>query len=151
MFKKRIKLCVIFGSFLSACLRSVSLRNSVEPVVHSDNAFASVAYLRILDAELEQKHMNQNLDRSITPPLISTAFDNLFEEFTDADTPSSGLSFHPVASRSFSPSTRQCGQWISIANLDSPRLSDDISFEEEVRTCYEELRSKLSGEADRGL
>ncbi|KAJ7228530.1 hypothetical protein GGX14DRAFT_613390 [Mycena pura] len=117
----------------------------VETVIHSDNAFASVAFLRIKDAVLQDKSTSvppvirvpQLLDETFTSVRhdISLREANSKERhITSTPTPSFTLNYRARSGK--------LGSWVSIANIYSG--ISDISVEEEVKQCFTILRDELA-------
>ena len=113
-------------------------RKDVETVVHSDNEFATVAYLRIKDAYLADK------DEPSHPPV--TAPPLLLPEFQDLEThlreliPSSQI-LKPSDTggrRVISASSCKIDGWICISNVQ--RVDEGPqSIGEEVASCFKIL------------
>ncbi|KAF8974438.1 hypothetical protein BDZ97DRAFT_23573 [Flammula alnicola] len=123
-----------------------------ETVIHSDNDFATVAFLRIKGAELEAKPMS--IQSASVPPLLEEDYepvrDAVLKSQNDTATqsvPSSGagtLDFqHPDAIVSDS---RQKNSWVAISNVQATfsRHGNTISIEEEVTQCFHILSKRLA-------
>lgn len=113
-------------------------------MIHSDNAFATVAYLRIKEAELQPKEVGSISD-VIIPPLLEEDFalvqDNLQ---TGAVLKKSRWSREPRIDREedIMPSSSRVGNWVSICNIQRTvsHSKEDLSLEEEVTECFEILQ-----------
>ena len=127
-------------------------RTDIETVIHSDNGFAAVSYLRIKGATLEEKQESGN-DLTV-PPLLEPDFvqiQTLLRGHHFADT-----SIHtvpePVACQptvqSHSLSASRKGSWVAVGNV-CCATGHDIAFEEEVVQCFRDLQgiSASIGEA----
>ncbi|KAI0959526.1 hypothetical protein AcW1_004327 [Taiwanofungus camphoratus] len=120
----------------------------VETVIHSDNDFATVAYLRIKHATLQPK-LEGSPPAPIVPPLLSEKFVELSNLISTSlpdkrslTRSSLGMSWgmEPVATR---PSEKQVGQWVSITIVPKTDWGHNISLEEEVRYCFQNLQDSL--------
>ncbi|KAF9818346.1 hypothetical protein IEO21_02861 [Rhodonia placenta] len=94
-----------------------------ETVIHSDNDFATVAYLRIKNATLEDKHSRLPIQPTV-PSLLSEAFEQIHH------TVHKSLSDPPIKSPSIPdeniaqlpkvadcPTIKRIGQWVAIADI----------------------------------
>ncbi|KAI5123446.1 hypothetical protein M0805_006150 [Coniferiporia weirii] len=127
--------------------RRISLRE-VETVIHSDNDFATVAYLRVKKASLEVKEPFRS-ELIAIPPLLTAAFSDLevvlakacdrrvqkelAERTVDADF--TIHAHHPTSSV-------RAGKWTIISNLQREPGSNIESIEE-VERCFRLLREHL--------
>ncbi len=116
----------------------------VEQVIHSDNDFATVAYLRIKDASLEEKTASSSSD-PVIPPVIDHNFDEVrsaMEESMHISRPAlSAPKYNPEdAVLYFSPSSKAAGPWVAITDIHR-QLSgpSSLSIEDEVRECIQVL------------
>ncbi|KAF8165224.1 hypothetical protein B0H34DRAFT_647649 [Crassisporium funariophilum] len=123
----------------------------VETVIHSDNSFATVAFLRIKSAVLEVKPPNTL--SALSPPLLDeryeTARDTVFRSQKGANmvqTPPIPLFHHPVVT---SRSHRK-GNWVAVSGVQVTDLLHGVhmTIEEEVTECFNLLTERL---ADHGL
>lgn len=141
LFKQRIKLYVLGHLLIFTFLKRS--RTNTETVIHSDNDFATVAFLRIKEAVLEPK---SNISRvAAIPPLLDEHFKNLEKTVLDSqnDSPSNevfttlGLPqlYHPNIP---STSSRRKGRWVVVSNVQSENrgLNGDLTIEEEVKQCF---------------
>jgi len=128
-----------------------SLRNDTEIVVHSDNAFATVAYLRITNAILIPKE-NPNVHLLTVPPLLENEFlsvqDKLQEEMDVNKWPvidSKNLGLSPVINCSSS----RVGNWVSVCNVQRCSLEPQrvMSLEDEVEECFTILQGESVSQA----
>ncbi|TFY59943.1 hypothetical protein EVJ58_g5455 [Rhodofomes roseus] len=122
----------------------------VETVIHSDNDFATVAYLRVKNAVLEPKPEELHIGPAI-PPLLSEVFAEVQNAVVRAvDRPSyppdpSGMelvddsSLHPPGT-----SVSKVGRWVAVANITASDSDGVLSTEDEVRNCFEQLQDHLA-------
>ena len=126
----------------------MSHRDEVETVVHSDNDFATVAYLRIKKASLQPKTSPSTADSlDVTvPPVLTEAFSDLRDMISNH-----ASSHHRDASvvtdmRSSVSSpdliSRKLGRWVAVANVQRNLCEQqlEVSLEDEVRECFETLK-----------
>ncbi|KAG9075569.1 hypothetical protein FS749_012756 [Ceratobasidium sp. UAMH 11750] len=112
-------------------------------IVHSDHAFATVAYLEVTDAALEDKPERAPSLPTIPPMLgetalqIQVACSELLEEGSHKTTPSTSPSV-PIK-----PNIRVIGSWAYISNVqgDCPPTA---SVEDEVVACFKIIKELLS-------
>ncbi|KAI0677159.1 hypothetical protein C8Q78DRAFT_1065776 [Trametes maxima] len=129
LFKKRINL------------------DDVQTVVHSDNDFASVAYLRVKKATLVSKN-DTSLPGLIVPPVLEETFSDIRDAVARSP-PSSGfdnrLDVLKVLS-SHSSVHRRIGKWVAVANIqrESADTYDELTLEDEVKECFENLKETLA-------
>ena len=120
----------------------------VETVIHSDNGFAAVSYLRIKGAALEEKRESGG-DLTI-PPLLEPDFariQTLLRGHHPTDTwvhtvsePATRQS--PVESLT-TPSTSRKGNWVAVGNV-CRATGQGITFEEEVIQCFRGLQGTVT-------
>ena len=125
------------------------IRIDTESVIHSDSDFASVAFLRIKQAILEDKGPT-SLDLKL-PPLLS-------EKFQSVQTACSGeLKTDPVLEIQDSVTTPRMletgtldgssvvvthnDRWVSVANVQAPAIFRNMSVDQEVKECFLILQS----------
>ena len=117
-------------------------RTDVEIVLHSDNGFATVAYLRVKGATFEEKQGGGG--DLVVPPLLEG-------DFARIQTLSRGP--HPVdtsihafpgstAGQFAGPSRSRRGGWVSVGNVCYP-TNPTAPFEEEVTRCFRELQGSF--------
>ncbi|KDQ64620.1 hypothetical protein JAAARDRAFT_118085 [Jaapia argillacea MUCL 33604] len=117
-----------------------------ETVIHSDNDFATVAFLRIKDAVLEPKSPAEFTVEP--PPLLEDEFTEIRDTMTESERVNS-FEVPPPADSSkldtfdWSTKSQQTGPWVTIANVHRtvPGPTDEISPEDEVRECFQLLQS----------
>ncbi|CAK5275596.1 unnamed protein product [Mycena citricolor] len=119
MFKKRIHLI------------------EVEPVIHSDNAFATVAFLRIKRAVLEEKEIDVRTPRQ--PPLLDEPLDVESTPRPEALGGDAPVSLEPLGRDE--TQSKQCGQWVSVSNVCAGPGVEAI--EDEVLRCFLGLKDEL--------
>ncbi|TFY65643.1 hypothetical protein EVG20_g5452 [Dentipellis fragilis] len=120
-----------------------------ETVIHSDNDFATVAYMRIKNATLEPKQ-SQQVEVAV-PELLDEEFSairNVVAESQKSAGPSTSSAQNPSGSSSrtdLGPRARRIGDWIALGNIHRSleNGSSDISLEEEVRECFQQLQDRL--------
>lgn len=115
-------------------------RDETEVVIHSDNDFATVAYLRIKSATLVPKLESFDPATVRIPPLLkgdSGESMSLDEKSSVLDTSlsqsSEGSSYHPASSI-------KRGNWAAVANIQTVLDTRDLSISDEVSSCFELLR-----------
>ncbi|KAI0776109.1 hypothetical protein BD413DRAFT_649402 [Trametes elegans] len=121
--------------------------DEVETVIHSDNDFATVAYLRIKKASLQPKPAANPYEIAI-PPVLEEPFSGILDQMSEFTSPLDVGA--PLAMPRYlnlpTIRHRQTGKWVAVANiqrsLDDP--SREVSLEEEVRECFEQLRETLA-------
>ncbi|KAL5488031.1 hypothetical protein ACEPAI_6139 [Sanghuangporus weigelae] len=109
----------------SPMFRKRIILKEVETVIHSDNAFATVAYLRIKNASLEEKEIGPYVPVS-TPPLLDPEHRDLEMHLRDGNMVTSSKS----------------GRWVVVSNIQSPEGSTR-SIDEEVTACFRLLQERL--------
>ncbi|KAJ3554772.1 hypothetical protein NM688_g2937 [Phlebia brevispora] len=122
----------------------------VEPVIHSDNDFATVAYLRIKYVVLEEKEEPSSIDPAV-PPVYEAEYDEvrLAVEHSLKSSESSipAPEYAPGdAVLYFAPSSKAIGPWVAITDVHR-NLSGTSppSIEDEVHECFGVLRDRLKG------
>ena len=125
-------------------LSSHFYRTDVEVVIHSDNDFASVSYLRIKGATLENKPDRR--DHLIVPPLLEANFariESLMRDRRHSADPSIHAYSEPGASHPVAPphgpSRSRRGDWVAVGDV-CCMTSQGITFEEEVIHCFRALQ-----------
>lgn len=123
----------------------------METVIHSDNDFATVAFLRIKNATLERKSEAKSFDIHV-PALLEEKFiavgDAVLQSQNASPSNSSGQIFEPsniadlADSFGLGISTKMLDSWVSVTNIqryvaDSEK---DLSIEDEVRVCFQILQ-----------
>lgn len=147
MFKSRILLLVLSHSSYPDML-SFPHSKEVETVIHSDSDFATVAYLRVKEVELETKDTEGAPDLPVPPVLdekYSELLDDDFETAPELGTLSLDGEAPTAPSTPISPtSSRQLGDWVSVSNVQrNSELSNNISIGEEVTECFQLLSGTL--------
>ncbi|KAF9464425.1 hypothetical protein BDZ94DRAFT_1297190 [Collybia nuda] len=123
-----------------------------ETVIHSDSAFATVAFLRIKKAVLEPKTVNESLKVYI-PPMLDTGFVALHDTVSESERNMTTLMVEKRKAEQDRDELQQgithtarLGSWVSVSNIQ--RSIDDtplvISIEEEVTQCFLLLKACLS-------
>ncbi|KAI0661073.1 hypothetical protein C8Q70DRAFT_912261 [Cubamyces menziesii] len=120
--------------------------DEIETVVHSDNDFATVAYLRVKKASLQPKPV-ASLDDIIVPPVLAEPFSDIHELLSSLSPPNPQVRL--VDSQGATPngiSHRRIGNWVAVANVqrDLKTSSSEMTLEDEVRECFEKLKECLS-------
>ncbi len=116
----------------------------METVVHSDNDFATVAYLRVKKASLQPK-TSEALHVTI-PPVLAEPFSIVRDVVSNhlsprrdggRDAPEPLKS--PLCRRAES---RKIGPWVAVSNVqrDLGEHPRDLPIEDEVRECFETLQ-----------
>ncbi|KAG8711158.1 hypothetical protein FRC09_020746 [Ceratobasidium sp. 395] len=112
-------------------------------IVHSDHAFATVAYLEVKDASLEEKSEHA-LSQPIIPPMldgpalqIRAALSHIKEdEPTSTEAPAS-------PHIGIKPSVRVVGSWLYIGDVEG-NCSPTDPIEDEVVACFKTIKELLS-------
>ncbi|KAI0774189.1 hypothetical protein C8Q74DRAFT_1201149 [Fomes fomentarius] len=123
--------------------------DDAETVIHSDNDFATVAYLRVNNASLQLKTQIEHFTLTI-PPLLSEPYASIRDNIADCgitlSTPGQKSLGIPIPEPTLPPSIRQIGTWVAVANVQGDFATDsqNLSIEDEVRQCFETLKARLS-------
>jgi diphthine-ammonia ligase len=114
-------------------------RKETKTIVHSDHAFATVAYLEVKDASLEDKP-DQALLQPTIPPLLDDLALRVQEACSELQEqlplPDATPTYPTVAAK---PSIRVVGSWAYISDVQCDRSSTG-SVEEEVIACFETIK-----------
>lgn len=123
----------------------------METIVHSDNDFATVAFLRIQNAVLERKSEVPLLDVKV-PALLGDDSVGVRDVVSRSpgfskDVPISSI--EPVDTtelRNPGNSTKRIGSWVAVTNIqrEVPDNPVEISIEKEVQECFYNLQSTYS-------
>lgn len=112
----------------------------METVIHSDNDFATVAYLRIKKAHLESKTAYPTSPPLAIPPLLDEEFQSIYDSLPEAEKSSSSI---PVSLDNpfpdFPTATNRNGKWVAVTNV-QVQCSADESIEDEVTKCFHALQ-----------
>lgn len=110
----------------------------METVVHSDHSFATVAFLKIKSAHLEEKHTDPNFTLR-TPPLLCGKFEVIRDNIINLEDASDSPAVYHSPSDDLQTEGRilRSGNWISICGVQTNR--PDITLEEEMRLCFSQL------------
>jgi diphthine-ammonia ligase len=118
----------------------------VETVIHSDNDWATVAYLRVKSAALEPKKITAigaTLFALPIPRLLDENFSDICNELLRL--PAIPPTQHPVAAHieqdylGFPTSSRCVGDWVGVSNVQVISPLTDITIEDEVVMCFHNL------------
>jgi len=118
-------------------------RLDVETVVHSDNGFAAVSYLRVKGATLEEKPASGN-DLTV-PPLLEIDFariQTLLRGDHSVDSSIPTVSEPAACQSTIQPrgsSISRCGSWVAVGNVFC-ETGHGITFEDEVTQCFCDLQ-----------
>jgi hypothetical protein len=108
--------------------------------VHSDHAFATVAYLEVKDASFEDKP-DHALPQIAIPPLLDELALQIQEPCSELQeqlsSPGATPTIYPTAI--VKPSIRVVGSWAYISDVQCD-CSSIGSVEEEVITCFETIK-----------
>lgn len=121
-------------------------RTDAETVVHSDNGFAAVSYLRIKGATLEEKQ--ESGDNLAVPPLLEADFAQirtLLLERHPAAAPTHAIpepATRQTTIRSSGLSTSRTGNWVAVGNV-CYKTGQGITFKEEVVHCFRDLQGNF--------
>ena len=122
-------------------------RTDVETVIHSDNGFAAVSYLRIKGVALEEKPESWN-DLAI-PSQLEADFARiqallLDHHSVDASTHAAcEPPAHQPTTQPRGPSHSRRGDWVAVGNVCS-WAGQAITFEEEVTQCFRDLQGSTA-------
>lgn len=115
-------------------------------MIHSDNDFATVAYLRIQNAVLIPKEDGEVAFPKV-PPLLEDKFAiiraKVAESTLSTSNPQAGP---PLLLHSFGTSDKRVGPWISVSNIQREATFSDSesTLDDEVRECFHILRGLLN-------
>ncbi|KIP07008.1 hypothetical protein PHLGIDRAFT_106172 [Phlebiopsis gigantea 11061_1 CR5-6] len=120
-----------------------------ETVIHSDNDFATVAYLRIKNAVLEDKDAAPI--NPAVPSQLEERFEELHEEMGDSlqskQSEVKPPSYDPEAAVLFFASTsRRVDHWVVVSSIhrNLSRGMHAIPIEDEVTECFQTLKEHLT-------
>ncbi|KAG1752662.1 uncharacterized protein EDB91DRAFT_1103724 [Suillus paluster] len=128
--------------------------DETEVVMHSDNDFAPVAYLRIKRASLHPKESSSNT-RIETPPLLEdkfielqTTLKNSVRKAEEQSRSSGAYPNSPPTTASYRildrPSIHAVGSWLAVGNIHPvPPLDLGIPLDQQVRNCFIQLQGIL--------
>ncbi|KAL1661479.1 hypothetical protein GGF50DRAFT_129469 [Schizophyllum commune] len=128
--------------------KRINLEN-VETVIHSDNDFATVAYLRIKSATLEPKPESSAHFEVAIPPLLdedATDVREAVEKSQSVDVPrpdGDSLSIESPGTLPKDISVREAEDWVAIGNIQHPSPDASLSLEDEMTACFELLKEQL--------
>ena len=115
-------------------------RETVETVIHSDNDFATVAYLKVKRARLIEKSSSSLAAFTVASPPVLDDVDEVVHQAVLSTKP--GLpplqvtlpttNRHQIITNL--PHVRKTGPWVVISNVESTSLA--ASVEEEMRNCF---------------
>lgn len=119
----------------------ITLSDEVETVIHSDNDFATVAYLRIKKASLQEKE--QGYEFIPIPPLLSDEFAEIEKRIStmveDMEKRQPLERFERAVVNTTAivpPSYCVMGKWVAFSNIQTPAKSPDIPIADEVVACF---------------
>ncbi|KDQ20709.1 hypothetical protein BOTBODRAFT_61808, partial [Botryobasidium botryosum FD-172 SS1] len=119
---------------------------STETVIHSDNDFASVAYLRIKEAALEAKE--GFIARAVpAPPLLTEQGEearNAIESNGHSEASECYQFTHLNIVQSEGASIKRIGRWIAIGNVEARTAENDMSLEDEIKACFAIVQDALA-------
>ncbi|GAK67674.1 meiotically up-regulated 71 protein [Moesziomyces antarcticus] len=129
----------------------------VETVVHSDSGFGSVSYLRLKNAVLVPKDVEQSKTRATTPPLLDALGERTLAAARaayqdEASTESgiqeltaktAGLEVDSPASVLPAPSARRSGRYVVLSNITGVGAAE---VEDQVRAAFDTVRKLLLAE-----
>ncbi|KAG1907061.1 meiotically up-regulated 71 protein [Suillus fuscotomentosus] len=150
-----LHICGEGGEYETLTLDSPSFKHRIaldgtEVVMHTDNDFAPVAYLRIKQASLHPKESYTDGKVEI-PPLLDDRFGELKNVVETSvleryEKGSSGT-YEPINKLHHipgHPSTHAIGSWLAIGNIHpDSSLDSEIPLEEQVRDCFIQLQGIL--------
>ncbi len=111
----------------------------METVIHSDNDFATVAYLRIRNAVLIPKEETRTANPRL-PPLLENRFSEILDRVTESSqseesTPSSGGTTSTPSMSEFGTRSKQTGLWVAVGDVQRT-TQGEMSVADEVRECF---------------
>ncbi|KAF8742931.1 Diphthamide synthase, partial [Rhizoctonia solani] len=127
----------------SAFKKRITIKET-KTVVHSDHGFATVAYLRIKGAVLEDKPQSTPLAPTV-PPLLeefSTELELSLVEQQQSEIQDPHLIKNPVSPPIDTQVIRQ-SDWLFISNVQCNLPIMDTPIEEEVISCFDSIKSIL--------
>lgn len=138
--------CLVGGlAYKRVSEANICFRTETETVIHSDNGFATVAYLRIKKAKLEDK-LNKSPE-PIIPTLLDAHFVELEEKLSQAGTVGviSGtidavVSEMPSEPSIQAPTHHERHHWVAIGQVQCRTLQNNLTIEEEVHECFQQLQ-----------
>lgn len=119
-------------------------------MIHSDNSFATVAFLRIKDAVLESK-LAKPLS-ALVPPLLADqykavrdAIPSSHDEPRTAELPSVGQQALIFNHLTMATSSLQRNNWVAVSNVQahSSPSESNMTLEEEVIKCFQILTGRF--------
>ncbi|KAG2152366.1 meiotically up-regulated 71 protein [Suillus cothurnatus] len=125
--------------------------DETEVVMHTDNEFAPVAYLRIKRASLHPKESSTDGGRVEVLPLLEDRFiklknvveNSVLEGYENGSRGTYEPTNEPHCIPDH-PSTQTIGSWLAIGNIHpDPSLDSEIPLEELVRNCFIQLQGIL--------
>ncbi|KAG8734393.1 hypothetical protein FRC11_002335 [Ceratobasidium sp. 423] len=122
--------------------RRITIKET-EIVVHSDHSFATVAYLQIKDAILEDKPRTTASAPTIPPLLESFAVEiehNLVEQQEHLVRESRTRTRVPTEHSSIDAQIIQQKDWVFISNVQCNFPTQDVPIENEVASCFETIK-----------
>lgn len=121
----------------------MAARIETETVIHSDNGFATVAFLRIKEAILEDKTINRDFNIAI-PSVLQAKPQMVYEKLQEHEfrlvngtLPSFGNLAQPSQGTT---TTNENGAWISISSVQANESGTSMTIDEEVQRCFEVLQ-----------
>ncbi|KAJ7094639.1 hypothetical protein B0H15DRAFT_969751 [Mycena belliarum] len=120
----------------------------VETVIHSDSAFATVAFLRIKKAVLQAK-LTAGPPVFHVPNVLDESFTSIRDQMTLFQSKSSSPIEQPrISSRSpssvYDTRSKKMDCWVAVSNVCSVTGSSNGSIEAEVNECFAILREELA-------
>lgn len=127
-------------------------RDEVETVIHSDNDFATVAFLRVKHARLEGKSSMPPTIR--IPPLLDASYQTIEEALeqnlktmtsSDSRRTDTSTSVH-VDNDVINGAVSSLDSWVAVSQVQRDASGDDevkTPIEAEVRECFDILRGKM--------
>jgi diphthine-ammonia ligase len=119
-------------------------RIDTEIVIHSDNDFATVAFLRVKEARLEDK-LSEDQKPPI-PPVFDEIFAEIEEKIVSAEFGSlehrtlEEVKSHPLDLSGWIPKTQERGNWVAIGQVQHNLTNTQVTIEEEFHECFRQLQ-----------
>ena len=137
----QIRIFLVFSQTYYYC------RKKVETVIHSDNSFATVAFLRIKGAVLESKLKNPL--SALVPPLLADQYkavrDAILSSHDESRTAELPLVQQASIFNHSTTSSLQKNNWVAVSNVQaySSPSESNMTFEEEVIKCFQILTGRF--------
>ncbi|CUA70082.1 hypothetical protein RSOLAG22IIIB_00428 [Rhizoctonia solani] len=128
----------------SAFKRRITIKET-KTIIHSDHSFATVAYLQIKDAVLEDKPQAALVIPTI-PPLLDTFATEIEQNLVRQKPLNQEL--HPATKDpaklpTIEPQVVHQKDWVFISNVECNLSAQDVPIEDEIVSCLDTIKSSL--------